>query len=122
MDLSETGAPRSSKLVSMEGKDKLIMASNGSLVSSSKTISFIYSKNSLMNFVVRTDIVIELAFAFILDSADNDVNEEQKKEKIAELKNKQKSLSEILALKEGELKKICLREAVSGLSYILTVF
>lgn len=75
-----------------------------------------------MNFVVRTDIVIELAFAFILDSADNDVNEEQKKEKIAELKNKQKSLSEILALKEGELKKIYLREAVSGLSYILTVF
>lgn len=122
MDLSETGAPRNSKLVSMESKDKLIMASNGSLVSSSKTIFLIYSKKSLMNFVVRTDIMIELAFAFILDSADNDVNEEQKKEKIAELKNKQKSLNEILALKEEELKKICLREAVSGLSYIHTVF
>ncbi|XP_056109688.1 FERM domain-containing protein 4B isoform X3 [Rhinichthys klamathensis goyatoka] len=79
MDLSETGAPRNSKLVSMESKDKLIMASNGSLVSS--------------------------------NSADNDVNEEQKKEKIAELKNKQKSLNEILALKEEELKRICLREA-----------
>ncbi|XP_067316284.1 FERM domain-containing protein 4B isoform X2 [Pseudorasbora parva] len=79
MDLSETGAPRNSKLVSMESKDKLIMASNGSLVSS--------------------------------NSADNDVNEEQKKEKIAELKNKQESLKEILALKEEELKKICLREA-----------
>ncbi|XP_051753269.1 FERM domain-containing protein 4B isoform X2 [Ctenopharyngodon idella] len=79
MDLSETGAPRNSKLVSMESKDKLIMASNGSLVSS--------------------------------NSAENDVNEELKKEKIAELKKKQESLKEILALKEEELKKICLREA-----------
>ncbi|XP_059415927.1 FERM domain-containing protein 4B-like isoform X2 [Carassius carassius] len=79
MDLTETGAPRNSKLVSMESKDKLIMASNGSLVSS--------------------------------NSIDNEVNEEQKKEKIAELKNKQESIKEILALKEEELKKICLREA-----------
>uniref|UniRef100_A0A673FTC1 FERM domain containing 4Ba n=1 Tax=Sinocyclocheilus rhinocerous TaxID=307959 RepID=A0A673FTC1_9TELE len=79
MDLTENGAPRNSKLVSMESKDKLIMASNGSLVSS--------------------------------NSGDNEVNEEQKKEKIAELKNKQESIKEILALKEEELKKICLREA-----------
>ncbi|XP_043097909.1 FERM domain-containing protein 4B isoform X5 [Puntigrus tetrazona] len=79
MDLTETGAPRNSKLVSMESKDKLIMASNGSLVSS--------------------------------NSGDNEVNEEQKKEKIAELKNKQESIKEFLALKEEELKKICLREA-----------
>ncbi|XP_056316345.1 FERM domain-containing protein 4B isoform X2 [Danio aesculapii] len=79
MDLTETGAPRNSKLVSMESKDKLIMASNGSLVSS--------------------------------NSADNDVNEEQKKEKIAELKDKQEKIKQILALKEEELKKMCLREA-----------
>ncbi|XP_026069241.1 FERM domain-containing protein 4B-like isoform X2 [Carassius auratus] len=79
MDLTETGAPRNSKLVSMESKDKLIMASNGSLVSS--------------------------------NSVDNEVNEEQKKEKIAELKNKQESIKEMVALKEEELKKICLREA-----------
>lgn len=50
------------------------------------------------------------------------MNEELKKEKIAELKKKQESLKEILALKEEELKKICLREAVSGLSYFHTVF
>uniref|UniRef100_A0A9J7Z5P1 FERM domain containing 4B n=2 Tax=Cyprinus carpio TaxID=7962 RepID=A0A9J7Z5P1_CYPCA len=79
MDLTETGAPRNSKLVSMESKDKLIMASNGSLVSS--------------------------------NSGDNEVNEEQKKEKIAELKSKQENIKEILALKEEELKKMCLREA-----------
>ncbi|TRY82136.1 hypothetical protein DNTS_009454 [Danionella cerebrum] len=79
MDLTETGAPRNCKLVSMQSKDKLIMASNGSLGSSS--------------------------------SADNDVNEEQKKERIAELKNKQEKLKECMALKEEELKKLCLREA-----------
>uniref|UniRef100_A0A8C1ZA48 FERM domain containing 4Ba n=1 Tax=Cyprinus carpio TaxID=7962 RepID=A0A8C1ZA48_CYPCA len=79
MDLTETGAPRNSKLVSMESKDKLIMASNGSLVSS--------------------------------NSGDNEVNEEQKKQKIAELKSKQENIKEILALKEEELKKMCLREA-----------
>uniref|UniRef100_A0A9J8B6U6 FERM domain containing 4B n=1 Tax=Cyprinus carpio carpio TaxID=630221 RepID=A0A9J8B6U6_CYPCA len=79
MDLTETGAPRNSTLVSIESKDKLIMASSGSLVSS--------------------------------NSVDNEVNEEQRKEKIAELKNKQEHIKEILALKEEELKKICLREA-----------
>lgn len=63
MDLTDTGAPRNSKLVSMESKDKLIMASNGSLVSSSKTVCFSYSKNSLI--VIRTDVMIELAFALI---------------------------------------------------------
>ncbi|XP_073671292.1 FERM domain-containing protein 4B isoform X4 [Paramisgurnus dabryanus] len=79
MDLTETGGPRNSKLISMESKDKLIMASTGSLVSS--------------------------------NSADNEVNEEQKKEKIAELNNKKKNLEELLALKMDELKKVCLREA-----------
>lgn len=48
------------------------------------------------------------------DSADNEVNEEQKKEKIAELKNKQKDLEDLLIQKLDELKKVCLREAVSG--------
>lgn len=50
------------------------------------------------------------------------MNEEQKKEKIAELKSKQENIKEILALKEEELKKMCLREAVSGLSYFHMLF
>lgn len=50
------------------------------------------------------------------------MNEEQKKEKIVELKNKQESIKQILALKEEELKKMCLREAVSGLSYFYLLF
>lgn len=46
-------------------------------------------------------------------SADSEVSEEQKKEKIAELKKKEKDLQETLTKKLEELKKICMREAVS---------
>ncbi|XP_018589653.1 FERM domain-containing protein 4B isoform X4 [Scleropages formosus] len=79
LDLTEAGAPRTSKLGVMDGKDRFIMASNGSLVSAG--------------------------------SADSEANEEQKKEKISELKKKEKELQDVLALKIEELKKICLREA-----------
>uniref|UniRef100_A0A8C5HWT7 FERM domain-containing protein 4B-like n=1 Tax=Gouania willdenowi TaxID=441366 RepID=A0A8C5HWT7_GOUWI len=45
------------------------------------------------------------------DSAESEVNEEQKKEKIAELKKKEKDLQDSLTKKLEELKKICMREA-----------
>uniref|UniRef100_UPI0037E7C558 FERM domain-containing protein 4B isoform X2 n=1 Tax=Semicossyphus pulcher TaxID=241346 RepID=UPI0037E7C558 len=79
MDLTEICAPRISKLSSIESKDQLIMASNGSLISAG--------------------------------SADSEVNEEQKKEKIAGLKKKEKDLQDTLTRKLEELKKICMREA-----------
>ncbi|XP_048878161.1 FERM domain-containing protein 4B isoform X2 [Brienomyrus brachyistius] len=79
MDLTESGVPRGSKLGITEGKDRLIMASNGSLVSAG--------------------------------SMDSEVNEEHKKEKISELKRKERELQGILDKKMEELKKICLREA-----------
>ena len=41
------------------------------------------------------------------------MKEEQKREKILELKKKEKLLQEKLLAKVEELKKICLREAVS---------
>ncbi|TSM36148.1 FERM domain-containing protein 4B [Bagarius yarrelli] len=44
-------------------------------------------------------------------SAESEVNEELKKEKIAELKKKANSLQELLAQNLSELKNICLREA-----------
>ncbi|KAM9758616.1 FERM domain-containing protein 4B isoform 2-T2 [Menidia menidia] len=44
-------------------------------------------------------------------SADSEGSEEQKKEKIAELKKKEKDLQDTLAQKLKELKKICMREA-----------
>ena len=46
-------------------------------------------------------------------SADSEVSEEQKKEKIVELKKKEKDLQDKLTKKLEELKKICMREAVS---------
>ncbi|KAM9410759.1 FERM domain-containing protein 4B isoform 1-T1 [Pholidichthys leucotaenia] len=79
MDLTEICAPRISKLSSIESKDQLIMASNGSLISTG--------------------------------SGDSEINEEQKKEKISELKKKEKELQDTLAKKIEELKKICMREA-----------
>lgn len=45
-------------------------------------------------------------------SADSEGIEEQRKEKIAELKQKEKDLQSKLEQKLEELKKICLREAV----------
>ncbi|XP_066520815.1 FERM domain-containing protein 4B [Hoplias malabaricus] len=44
-------------------------------------------------------------------SADSEVSEELKKEKIAELKKKEKNIQDLLTQKLNELKKICLREA-----------
>lgn len=52
-------------------------------------------------------------------SADSELNEELKKEKIAELKKKEKSLQDLLDLKLSELKKICLREAVGFFFFLL---
>lgn len=49
---------------------------------------------------------------FIPGSADSEVSEEQKKEKVAELRKKEKGLQDSLAQKLEELKKICMREAV----------
>ncbi|XP_031135797.1 FERM domain-containing protein 4B isoform X2 [Sander lucioperca] len=79
MDLTEICAPRISKLSSIESRDQLIMASNGSLISAG--------------------------------SADSEVSEEQKKEKVAELKKKEKDLKHTLTQKLEELKQICMREA-----------
>ncbi|XP_037334126.2 FERM domain-containing protein 4B isoform X1 [Pungitius pungitius] len=44
-------------------------------------------------------------------SADSEISEEQKKEKLSELRRKEMEIQDILAKKTKELKKICLREA-----------
>ncbi|XP_037833128.1 FERM domain-containing protein 4B isoform X3 [Kryptolebias marmoratus] len=44
-------------------------------------------------------------------SADSEMSEEQKKEKLSELRRKEQEIQDILAKKTKELKKICLREA-----------
>uniref|UniRef100_A0A3B4C1S3 FERM domain-containing protein n=1 Tax=Pygocentrus nattereri TaxID=42514 RepID=A0A3B4C1S3_PYGNA len=78
MDLTENGASKTSKL-SVAVKNQLIMASNGSLVSTG--------------------------------SADSEINDEQKKEKLSELRKKEREIQDVLSQKMAELKKICLREA-----------
>lgn len=45
-------------------------------------------------------------------SADSEISEEQKKEKLSELRKKEQEIRDILSKKTKELKKICLREAV----------
>lgn len=55
--------------------------------------------------------------ALIAGSADSEVSDEQKKEKVAELKKKEKHLQDQLAQKIEELKKICMKEAVSYSSF-----
>uniref|UniRef100_A0A8C5CA15 FERM domain containing 4B n=1 Tax=Gadus morhua TaxID=8049 RepID=A0A8C5CA15_GADMO len=44
-------------------------------------------------------------------SADSEASEEQKREKISELRKKEQEIQEVLAKKTKELRKICLREA-----------
>lgn len=52
-------------------------------------------------------------------SLDSEVTEEQKKEKAAELKKKEKDLQDTLTQKLEELKKLCMREAVSVSLFLL---
>uniref|UniRef100_A0A6I8RUF1 FERM domain containing 4B n=1 Tax=Xenopus tropicalis TaxID=8364 RepID=A0A6I8RUF1_XENTR len=77
MELTEAGTTKVARIV--EGKNPLIMASSGSLISSG--------------------------------SQDSEISEEQRMEKIQELKKKEEALQNILLKKIEELKKICLREA-----------
>uniref|UniRef100_A0A671MD43 FERM domain-containing protein 4B-like n=1 Tax=Sinocyclocheilus anshuiensis TaxID=1608454 RepID=A0A671MD43_9TELE len=77
-DLTENGASKMNKL-SAGVKNQLIMASNGSLVSTG--------------------------------SADSEMNDDQKKEKLAELRKKESEIQDTLSQKLTELKEICLREA-----------
>uniref|UniRef100_A0A673IER2 FERM domain-containing protein 4B-like n=1 Tax=Sinocyclocheilus rhinocerous TaxID=307959 RepID=A0A673IER2_9TELE len=77
-DLTENGASKMNKL-SAGVKHQLIMASNGSLVSTG--------------------------------SADSEMNDDQKKEKLAELRKKESEIQDMLSQNLTELKEICLREA-----------
>ncbi|XP_072438634.1 FERM domain-containing protein 4B-like isoform X4 [Chiloscyllium punctatum] len=79
VDLTDTGMPKASKLANVDGKNPIITASNGSLISSG--------------------------------SQDSEVSDEQKKEKLIELKQRRNALQDILHQRMEELKKICLREA-----------
>lgn len=62
---------------------------------------------------INTEIkAIILYYIVFTGSADSEMSEEQKKEKLSELRKKEQEIQDILAKKTKELKKICLREAV----------
>lgn len=127
MDLTEICHPQITKLSGSESKNHLIMASNGSLISAGKQRVTQPSVASVSHQVVNDLVKICCSFeivthvSLIPGSADSEVSEEQKKEKVAELKKKEKDLQEKLAKKLEELKKICLREAVSFTVLLLLV-
>lgn len=50
------------------------------------------------------------------------MSEEQKKEKLSELRKKEQEIQDILAKKTKELKKICLREAVRNALFYNSFF
>lgn len=68
------------------------------------------TKNKYLNILYRVS-TNSLNFVFA-GSADSEMSEEQKKEKLLELRKKEQEIQDILAKKTKELKKICLREAV----------
>lgn len=106
MDLTDMCNPQITKLAGSESKNHLIMASNGSLISAGE------QSRSATGICFHFRKVHHISF--ITGSADSEMSEEQKKEKVAELKKKEKDLQDKLAKKLEELKKICLREAVSS--------
>lgn len=106
MDLTDMCNPQITKLAGSESKNHLIMASTGSLISAGEQSPS--ATGTCFHFRKVHQI------SFITGSADSEVSEEQKKEKVAELKKKEKDLQDKLAKKLEELKKICLREAVSS--------
>lgn len=55
---------------------------------------------------------VESPNSALTGSGDSEMSEEQKKEKLSELRKKEHEIQDILARKTKELKKICLREAV----------
>lgn len=61
---------------------------------------------------VRCVLARILRLLVFTGSADSEMSEEQKKEKLSELRKKEQEIQDILAKKTKELKKICLREAV----------
>ncbi|KAG8002512.1 FERM domain-containing protein 4B, partial [Nibea albiflora] len=98
MDLTEHGGAKINRLGDAGLKNNLITASNGSLVSTDVT--------DIVRFVGERDQNVVFT-----GSADSEMSEEQKKEKLSELRKKEQEIQDILAKKTKELKKICLREA-----------
>uniref|UniRef100_A0A672J5A8 FERM domain containing 4Bb n=1 Tax=Salarias fasciatus TaxID=181472 RepID=A0A672J5A8_SALFA len=68
--------------------------------------------NRLGDVVLKNNLITASNGSLVsTGSADSEMSEEQKKEKLSELRKKEQEIQDILAKKTKELKKICLREA-----------
>lgn len=118
MDLTEHGGAKINKLGDVGLKNNFITASNGSLVSTGRLLLSQFTKQVFMTVIFIHKNRSNSIFA---GSADSEMSEEQKKEKLSELRRKEQEIQDILAKKTKELKKICLREAVRN-HFILHFF
>lgn len=123
MDLTEHAGAKINRLGEACLKNNLITASNGSLVSTGEltavlAISIDDSRNSKIPIIMLLEIKKKkkksesAQNSSLTGSGDSEMSEEQKKEKLSELRKKEHEIQDILARKTKELKKICLREAV----------
>lgn len=103
MDFTEVSAQPASILSSVGSKDPVILSSNASLISTG-------NQEAVQSKLRRS--WFSLLGLFLPGSADSDVSDKKRKEKIAEFKKNEKDLQEKLKQKIQELKRICLREAV----------
>uniref|UniRef100_A0A3P8TNF9 FERM domain containing 4B n=1 Tax=Amphiprion percula TaxID=161767 RepID=A0A3P8TNF9_AMPPE len=67
--------------------------------------------NRLGDVGLKNNFITASNGSLVSTSADSEMSEEQKKEKLSELRKKEQEIQDILAKKTKELKKICLREA-----------
>uniref|UniRef100_A0A3Q4MP07 FERM domain containing 4Bb n=1 Tax=Neolamprologus brichardi TaxID=32507 RepID=A0A3Q4MP07_NEOBR len=67
--------------------------------------------NRLGDVGLKNNFITASNGSLVSTSVDSEMSEEQKKEKLTELRKKEQEIQDILAKKTKELKKICLREA-----------
>lgn len=76
------------------------------------TLAISFDNSRSTSFLIIRAKKIESQNSSLTGSGDSEMSEEQKKEKLSELRKKEHEIQDILARKTKELKKICLREAV----------
>ena len=126
MDLTDQqGGSKITRLGDVGLKNNLIMASNGSLVSTGMSAVFQLMIIVLLLKPANRHTVLWWPCQycpFSIGSADSEVNEELKRDKISALRKKEQEIQDVLTQKTKELKKICMREAVRSLWHILEFY
>ncbi|XP_051961177.1 FERM domain-containing protein 4B [Xyrauchen texanus] len=94
-----------------QSKAKIITARSLGDISTDLTETRVSKMNKLSAGVKNQLIMASNGSLVSTGSADSEMNDDQKKEKLAELRKKEREIQDILSIKLTELKEICLREA-----------